>query len=79
MPRGLHNLGTSTSCHLLTLFWYSKVGWASTDPQLKAAEGPPHVFNPALLLAIAFDTFSVGLGSAIGRLLVMRWVDVQSA
>ena len=23
--------------------WYSRVGWASTAPLLKAAQGPPHV------------------------------------
>ena len=25
------------------LFWYSRVGWASTAPLLKAAQGTPHV------------------------------------
>ena len=29
------------SCQFL-LFWYSRVGWASTAPLLKAAQGPPH-------------------------------------
>ena len=28
------------SCHLL-LFWYSRVGWTSTAPLLRAAQGPP--------------------------------------
>ena len=25
------------------IFWYSRVGWASTTPLLKAARGAPHV------------------------------------
>ena len=32
------------SCHLL-FFWYSRVGWASTAPLLKAAQGPPQPWS----------------------------------
>ena len=51
-PGGLHNQGGSTtrgptqpgaSTYVLSpfTFWYSRVGWASTAPLLKAAQGPP--------------------------------------
>ena len=35
------------SCNLL-FFWYSRVGWASTVPLLKAAQGPSTCLNPTM-------------------------------
>ena len=40
--------GASTYVLSHFIVWYSRVGWASTVPLLKAAQGPPHVLNPAL-------------------------------
>ena len=33
------------SRHLFLFCWYSRVGWVSTAPLLKAAQGPPRLFR----------------------------------
>ena len=42
-PRGLYNQGAFTYVLSPFIFGYFRVGWASTAPLLKAAQGPPHV------------------------------------
>ena len=45
-PGALH-----MSRHLLFV-WYSRVGWASTAPLLKASQRPPHVLSPLICFGI---------------------------
>ena len=45
LPRDLHNHEASTYVLSHFIFCYSRVGWASTAPLLKAAQRPPHVLN----------------------------------
>ena len=47
LPKGLHNQGASTYVFASVIYWYSWLGWASTAPLLKVAQGPPRL-NPAL-------------------------------
>ena len=49
LPRDLHNQGAYTYVLSPFYFWYFRVGWASTAPLLKAAQGPPHVLSPFIL------------------------------
>ena len=44
LPRGLHIYLVAFYC------WYSREGWASTAPLLKAAHGTPYVLSPFYLL-----------------------------
>ena len=43
LPSGLHNRGTSTYVLSPFIFGYSRVGWASTVPLLKAAHWRAYV------------------------------------
>ena len=44
LPRGLHKPGRLHICLVTFMFWYSRVGVASTAPLPKAAQGPPPVW-----------------------------------
>ena len=48
--RGLH------ICCFCCCFLYSSVGWASTAPLLKAAQGPPHVYIRPCVSIITTET-----------------------
>ena len=55
LTRGLHNQGSSTYVLSTLIFWYSRVGWASTAPLLKATQGSP---QPGVL-HICLVTFNI--------------------